>query len=80
MLSSYLLDTTLGLSIALSSTTQGPISVSAPAKPSEEEGALRGFAAIHPIDVHVHVLQGRSRISEDARTPEHETAEYPRDG
>jgi len=47
----------LGLSIALSSTGQVPASASAPAKPADEEGALRAFAAIHPIDVHVHVFK-----------------------
>src|SRR5208283_3467056 len=47
----------LGLSIALSSTAQAPASASAPAKPADEEGALRAFAAIHPIDVHVHVFK-----------------------
>jgi Amidohydrolase len=46
----------LSLSIALSYTAQAPNSASAPAK-SDEEGALRGFAAIHPIDVHVHIFK-----------------------
>ncbi len=32
-------------------------SASAPAKPADEEKALRAFAAIHPIDVHVHVFK-----------------------
>src|SRR5271165_3270190 len=37
---------------------QGQTSASAPAKPADnEEGALRAFAAIHPIDVHVHVFK-----------------------
>jgi hypothetical protein len=45
----------LGLSIVLSSIAQAP-SASAPAKPADDEGALRAFAAIHPIDVHVHVF------------------------
>ncbi len=47
----------LGLSIALSSTAQAPTSASAPTKPSGDESALRAFAAIHPIDVHVHVFK-----------------------
>jgi predicted TIM-barrel fold metal-dependent hydrolase len=49
--------TILVLSIALSSTAQAPTSASAPAKPVDDEGALRSFAAIHPIDVHVHVFK-----------------------
>ncbi len=47
----------LGLSIGLSSTAQAPVSAPAPANPSDEESALRAFAAIHPIDVHVHVFK-----------------------
>ncbi len=47
----------LGLSIALSSTSQAPTSASAPTRPSDEESALHAFAAIHPIDVHVHVFK-----------------------
>jgi hypothetical protein len=47
----------LVVSIALSSTGQAPPSASAPAKPSHEEAALTAFAAIHPIDVHVHVFK-----------------------
>jgi hypothetical protein len=47
----------LGLSIALSSTAQAPNSASAPAKSTDDDGALRAFAAIHPIDVHVHVFK-----------------------
>ena len=47
----------LCLCIALSSTAQAPTSASAPAKPADEEVALRAFAAIHPIDVHVHVFK-----------------------
>jgi hypothetical protein len=47
----------LSLSIALFSTAQAPTSASAPIKPSDEESALRAFAAIHPIDVHVHVFK-----------------------
>lgn len=45
------------LSIALSSTAQAPTSASTPAKPVDDEGALRAFAAIHAIDVHVHVFK-----------------------
>jgi predicted TIM-barrel fold metal-dependent hydrolase len=45
----------LVLSIALSPQAQAPSSPSA--KPAPEEGALRAFAAIHPIDVHVHVFR-----------------------
>jgi hypothetical protein len=47
----------LGLSIALSSTAQAPTSASVRAKPADDDGALRAFAAIHPIDVHVHVFK-----------------------
>ncbi len=47
----------LGLSIALSSAAQAPTSASAAAKSSDDEVALRGFAAIHPIDGHVHVFK-----------------------
>jgi hypothetical protein len=47
----------LGLSITLSSAAQAPTSASAPAKPTGEEAALLAFAAIHPIDVHVHVFK-----------------------
>lgn len=45
----------LVLSLALFSVAQAP--TSAPAKPSDDEAALRAFAAIHPIDVHVHVFK-----------------------
>jgi predicted TIM-barrel fold metal-dependent hydrolase len=37
--------------------TQVPPFPSAPAKPADEEVALRAFTAIHPIDVHVHVFK-----------------------
>jgi len=47
----------LGLSIALSAVAQAPTSASAAAQRVDEEGALRAFAAIHPIDVHVHVFK-----------------------
>jgi predicted TIM-barrel fold metal-dependent hydrolase len=47
----------LGLSIALSATLQAPTSASAAAKPGDDESALRAFAALHPIDVHVHVFK-----------------------
>ncbi len=47
----------LSLSIALSCAAQAPTSTSAPAKPPDDEGALHAFAAIHPIDVHVHVFR-----------------------
>jgi hypothetical protein len=47
----------LGLSITLSSTSPAPIFASAPAKSTAEDGALRAFAAIHPIDVHVHIFK-----------------------
>jgi len=47
----------LGLCVALSSAAQAPTSGSAPAKPVDEESALHAFAAIHPIDVHVHVFK-----------------------
>ena len=45
------------LSIVLSSTAQAPTSASLPAKSTDEENALVAFAAIHPIDVHVHVFK-----------------------
>jgi hypothetical protein len=47
----------LGLSIVLSSAAQVPSAAPAPARAAEDEAALRGFAAIHPIDVHVHVFK-----------------------
>jgi predicted TIM-barrel fold metal-dependent hydrolase len=47
----------LSLSIALFCAAQAPTSTSAPAKPADEEVALHAFAAIHPIDVHVHVFR-----------------------
>src|SRR5579862_1821273 len=53
----------LGFSIALSSTAQAPTSASAPT-PSGEESALRAFAAIHPIDVHVHVFKKDSAFQQ----------------
>jgi hypothetical protein len=48
---------TLILSIVLSSTAQAPTSASLPAKSTDEESVLLAFAAIHPIDVHVHVFK-----------------------
>jgi predicted TIM-barrel fold metal-dependent hydrolase len=52
----------LGLSITLSSTAQTSPPGPAPAKPAndrdkDDKAALRAFAAIHPIDVHVHVFK-----------------------
>lgn len=47
----------LGLSIAISSAAQAPTSASDPAKAADDNVALGGFAAIHPIDVHVHVFK-----------------------
>jgi Amidohydrolase len=47
----------LVFSIAVGSTAQAPPSASARAKSASDEVALRGFAAIHPIDVHVHVFK-----------------------
>jgi hypothetical protein len=47
----------IALSIALGAAAQAPTSASAPANSADEEGALRAFAAIHPIDVHVHVFK-----------------------
>ena len=47
----------LAFSIALSASPQGPTSASAPAKLHDEKEALRAFAAIHPIDVHVHIFK-----------------------
>ncbi len=46
----------LTLCIALFAT-QAPTFPSSPQKPADEEAALRGFTAIHPIDVHVHVFK-----------------------
>jgi len=45
------------LSIALSSPAQAPTSRSPQGKPADDDGTLRAFAAIHPIDVHVHVFK-----------------------
>jgi predicted TIM-barrel fold metal-dependent hydrolase len=47
----------LGFSVALSATAQAPTAARAATKPADEEAALRAFAAIHPIDVHVHVFK-----------------------
>jgi hypothetical protein len=47
----------LNLSIAVLSAAQTSPSASAPAKPADDKPALRAFAAIHPIDVHVHVFK-----------------------
>jgi hypothetical protein len=47
----------LVFSIALPCVAQAPPPPSAPAKPTGDEAALRAFAAIHPIDVHVHVFK-----------------------
>jgi Amidohydrolase len=47
----------LGLSIVLSAAAQAPTSAPAAAQLADEEGALHAFAAIHPIDVHVHVFK-----------------------
>src|SRR5271156_133029 len=47
----------LVLSIALCSTAQAPSSTSAHAKSANDEAALRAFAGISPIDVHVHVFK-----------------------
>ncbi len=46
----------LGFSIALSATAQAPTSAPAPTS-ADDEVALRAFAAIRPIDVHVHVFK-----------------------
>jgi hypothetical protein len=45
------------LSVALFSTAQAPASTSSPPKLKGDEEALRTFAAIHAIDVHVHVFK-----------------------
>src|SRR5271168_3602870 len=47
----------LVLSIALCSTAQAPSSTSAHAKSANDEAALRAFAGISPIDVHVHIFK-----------------------
>jgi predicted TIM-barrel fold metal-dependent hydrolase len=47
----------LVLSIALCSTAQAPSSAPGHAKPADDEVALTALAAIHPIDVHVHVFK-----------------------
>jgi predicted TIM-barrel fold metal-dependent hydrolase len=47
----------LVLPIALSFSAQAPSSASVRATPADDEGALHAFAAIHPIDVHVHVFK-----------------------
>jgi hypothetical protein len=46
-----------GVSIALSSQAQAPSPTTAPSRPADEAGTLRAFAALHPIDVHVHVFK-----------------------
>jgi hypothetical protein len=46
-----------GFSIALFATAQAPTSAGAATKPVPDEATLRAFAAIHPIDVHVHVFK-----------------------
>jgi predicted TIM-barrel fold metal-dependent hydrolase len=38
-------------------TTPAPTFPSAPAKPADDEMTFRDFAAVHPIDVHVHVFK-----------------------
>jgi predicted TIM-barrel fold metal-dependent hydrolase len=47
----------VSLCVALSATSQAPTLTPTPAKPADNEGSLRAFAAIHPIDVHVHVFK-----------------------
>src|SRR6202451_3246679 len=47
----------LGFSIALSATAQAPTSAGTATKPGDDERTLRAFAAIRPIDVHVHVFK-----------------------
>jgi hypothetical protein len=47
----------LGVAIALSATAQAPTSTPAAAQLADKEGALHAFAAIHPIDVHVHIFK-----------------------
>jgi hypothetical protein len=47
----------LGFSIAVSARAQAPTSEGAATKSVHDEGTLRAFAAIHPIDVHVHVFR-----------------------
>jgi predicted TIM-barrel fold metal-dependent hydrolase len=42
--------------LSLSSAAQVPTSTSVP-KPSDDEASLRAFAAMHPVDVHVHVFK-----------------------
>jgi hypothetical protein len=41
----------------VSSAAQAPPSAPVPPKPADDESALRAFAAIQPIDVHVHVFK-----------------------
>ena len=45
----------LGLSIALSAAAR--ILPSAPTRSADDGATLRGFAAIHPVDVHVHMFK-----------------------
>jgi predicted TIM-barrel fold metal-dependent hydrolase len=45
-----------GVSIALFSQAQAPAPTTAPS-PADDATTLRAFAAIHPIDVHVHVFK-----------------------
>jgi predicted TIM-barrel fold metal-dependent hydrolase len=46
----------IALCVALSAT-QAPTSASTPATPADDEADVSAFAAIHPIDVHVHVFK-----------------------
>src|SRR6202453_1487023 len=63
--SSILVQLLLGFCISLYSAAQTPVSSNPASKNSNEsqknsaaeQAALRGFAAIHPIDVHVHVFK-----------------------
>jgi len=47
----------LAFSIALSATAQAPTSAGTATKTAADERTLRAFAAIRPIDVHVHVFK-----------------------
>ena len=47
----------VGISMVLFATAQTPNPVSTAANPVDWESVLHGFAALHPIDVHVHVFK-----------------------
>lgn len=53
----FLLIVLLAFLVALSSRSWNPTTVEAAPKTTSEEEALKAFAALHPIDAHVHVFK-----------------------